>query len=98
MSVGHNGVKQPVPWFSANAPWPYWGQGHSGKTIAAGSPQHVLTNNSSKYGFNANVSFDVSPMVGNKGGPFPATLGAVLNLSAAQIASAPAFQKNNLYD
>lgn len=102
MPHGFNGVKQPIPWFAPTSPSPYWGHVGSRRSIAIGFPQHVLTAKSAALGFNADVSLDASGNIGggaqkladNSG----ATLGAILNLSAAQIASAPAFKKNNLYD
>lgn len=100
MPFGHSGVKQPKPWFADTTPWPFWGGAGHGKTIAVGFPQHVLNAGNHRLGFNVEMTANVRANVGGgpHGGYTAQTVGGVLNASAAQIASAPAFAKNNLYD
>lgn len=91
-------VPSSQPWFTERNPWP-WTNAHNKKTVTVGNPQHVLTGSARRLGFNADVSVSLAGnATGAASGNFPATLGAVLNLSAAQIASSPAFNRRGAFD
>jgi hypothetical protein len=88
----------PRPWFAPEFPWPWKRERAQKGQIGAGNPQHVLTQESAYLGFSlsANVTAGAgSNGQGSVGGNFPANVGSVLNMSAAAIASAPAFYRQN---
>lgn len=105
MPFGFVGFKAPIPWFTDVNPWPFWSGAAHGKLVASGAPQHVLKGGACHRGYNLNLS-DPNSITANSGngraqrdgGNTPLTIGGILNASAAQIASAAAFQKSNRYD
>lgn len=89
-TVGAGGTRR--PWYAAGDPWPFWGRLSRKRSIGVGAPQNTLTGASAKLGFSLTVNFGANAS-GLQGGNFPATVGSVLNMSAAQIASSPAFSR-----
>lgn len=101
MPIGFTGVKAPDPWFAVLSPWPWFGRLTKGSTISVGNPQHVLTPGAATLGFNFDVGANLSTNAAGSSSatvPLPPTDNAVFNLSAAQIASAPAFSKRPAYE
>jgi hypothetical protein len=80
------------PWFVSGFPWPWFRIGAKA-TISVGNPQHILPQASARFGFDIGTVGSVggSNSSAAQSGDFPANVGSILNLSAAQIASAPAF-------
>lgn len=90
------GASRRKPWFTPEYPWPFWGRFSRKRSIGVGAPQNTLSPDAAKLGFSVNLSLVVGAnSSGLRGGNFPATVGAVLNLSAAAIASGPAFNRYN---
>ena len=82
------------PWYAVRSPWT-WFRGKQRDLIGSGTPQQALTPASARLGFNP-ACYGASNSSGLSGSTlYPATVGAVLNMSAAQIASAPAFAPSN---
>ena len=99
MPVGHTGAKAPSPWFTAQSPWPWFtGLTRKGST-GIGNPQAALSPGAERFGFNVDVSFNLSSNAsGSTPTALPPTVDNVINLFAAQIASAPAFSRRASYD
>jgi len=87
------GSEAPRPWFENASPWPWFARWRHKSAIGVGNPQGALTPLSARLGFSIDVSAGLaSNASGSKAAvAIPATQNAVLNQSAAQIASAPAF-------
>lgn len=83
------------PWFAPQNPWAFWGDPTRKRMMNNGAPpQAVLTPAQERYGFAVQGGATLT-MGGNSSGAavgnFPATVGNVLNLSAASFGSAGAF-------
>lgn len=94
------GSEAPKPWFDNASPWPWFGKICRKSLIGIGNPQGTLTPLSARLGFAIDASIGQASNASGSvaGGGWAATQGAILNLSAAQIASAPAFGKRAQYD
>lgn len=78
------------PWFAPQSPWAFWGAPSSRKMINNGcSPQALLAPDQRQLGFAVSPSFSVGTNAMRDG---PATVGNVLNLSAAAMGSQGAFR------
>lgn len=82
------------PWFATRFPWPWFHGGRRKDAIGSGTPQRALGPNAGLLGFDPTCS-GASNASGLSAGNYPPTVGAVINLAAAQIASAPAFAERN---
>lgn len=81
-------------WFAPFNPWP-WFHAFGHKDLAgSGTPQRAISPQGGRRGYDPCCSGS-SNSSGLRSGFYPSTQGAVLNLSAAQIASAGAFAKDN---
>lgn len=94
------------PSFANYAPWPFWGTPTPIKGASAGNPQHLLPFGAA-FNFTLNGSFTGGsppsgpPMsIGNASSStsMSAAENAILNLSAARIASAPAFDEQREFN
>jgi hypothetical protein len=85
------------PWFAPQVPWAFWGRPSRKRMLNNGTaPQNTLAPNERHFGFAvwSGVGLTVGANAsGLKAGSYPATVGNVLNLSAAAIASGPAFNR-----
>lgn len=95
MPTETRGGKEPKPWFTNASPWPWFGRPHHKSNIGFGNPQGALTPLSARLGFSIDVGAGLATNASGSvsGGDYAATQNAVLNLSSAQIASAPAFNQ-----
>lgn len=94
------GSAAPRPWFENASPWPWFGRPKHKDNIGVGNPQGALTPMSARLGFSIDVSAGLASNASGSvsGGGYASTENAILNLSSAQIASAPAFGKRAQYD
>jgi hypothetical protein len=94
------GSASPRPWFENANPWPWFGRFRQKDNIGVGNPQNALTPLSARLGFSIDVLAGLASNASGSvaGGNYASTENAVLNLSSAQIASAPAFGKRAQYD
>lgn len=85
------------PWYVPQRPWAFWGAPSRKKLINnCGNPQNLLAPNERAIGFNPdpNAGFSLGVNATGMGGAIvPATVGNVLNLSAAAMGSGGAFEQ-----